>query len=88
MIGVANETSQVKDVNQTEQEGNAPAQERGAPGDQAVRSPQDYEVVERHVGTWFFSEIDVDGYTAKVGIVTYRHYTLRGTRVTYLSSRS
>ncbi len=69
---MANETSQVKDVNQPEQEGDAPASlgsNRGAPGDQAVRSPQDYEVVERHVGTWFFSEIDVDGYTAKVGIV-------------------
>ena len=38
---MANKTTQVKDVNQTVQEGNAPAQnERGAPGDQAVRSPQ------------------------------------------------
>jgi hypothetical protein len=41
VIGMAGETSQVKDVNQTEQKGDAPAQEnRGAPGDQAVRSPQ------------------------------------------------
>jgi len=32
-------------------------------------TPQDYEIVERKVGAWFFGEIVVDGYTAKVGIV-------------------
>jgi hypothetical protein len=55
-------------VNQAREKADGPGFNGPAPGAQAVRAPQDYEVVERKIGAWFFDEIDVDGYTAKVGV--------------------
>jgi len=68
---VGGEETTVQDyVNQTVPKGDAPAQEnRGAPAPSGGQAGQEYEVVERKVGVWVFSEIDIDDYTAKLGIV-------------------
>jgi len=68
---MANETNQVN-VNQIVEGGDAPALEsqenRGAPGGQAVRSPQ---VVKRNIGVWFYSVFDVDGHNVKVVLLDF-----------------
>jgi hypothetical protein len=57
-------------VNQIERGGDVPAQEnRGAPGAQAVRAPQDYEIVGRDIAAGLYSDIVVDGHNVRISII-------------------
>jgi len=69
-------------VNQIERGGDAPAQEnRGAPGAQAVRAPQDYEIVSRYITAGLYSEFAANiakpPYDVKIAVIdlTPLYYT-------------
>jgi hypothetical protein len=57
-------------VNQARESGDAPALNRGAPGAQAVRAPQEYEIVGRDIAAGLYSDIVVDGHGHNVRIAT------------------
>ena len=56
-------------VNQARESGDAPALNRGAPGAQAVRAPQDYEIVGRDIAAGLYSDIVVDGHNVRISII-------------------
>jgi hypothetical protein len=69
------EKTTVQDIeNQIERGGDAPAQEnRGAPGAQAVRAPQDYEIVSRYITAGLYSEFAANiaepPYDVKIAVI-------------------
>jgi len=68
-------------VNQIERGGDAPALNRGAPGAQAVRAPQDYEIVSRYITAGLYSEFAANiakpPYDVKIAVIdlTPLYYT-------------